>query len=290
MMQAFQSLRPQGQVLDCRGLSLELGYKTYIMGILNVTPDSFSDGGDHHEVDQALAHALEMIAEGVDIIDIGGESTRPGSAEVTLEEELRRVIPVIQALVAHPEIKVPLSIDTYKAEVARQALEAGAHIVNDVWGLQREPEIATVAAKYGAPVIMMHNQEGTAYDQDIIDSMKAFFKRSIEIGEAAGIPRGQMVLDPGIGFGKTADQNIALMPRLHELHDLGLPLLLGTSRKSMIGKILDLPPKERVEGTIATNVLGIVQGVDFIRVHDVQSNLRATKVADAIVRGERTNG
>lgn len=286
MKNTFRSDAPVGQILQCREHALVLGKKTYIMGILNVTPDSFSDGGHHNEVNQAVEQALLMIREGADIIDIGGESTRPGAAEVTLEEELKRVIPVIEALAAHTEVKVPLSIDTYKAEVARQALLAGAHIVNDVWGLQREPDIAQVAAEFGAPVIMMHNQIGTEYDGDMMASIKTYFEKSIIIAKEAGIETTQMVLDPGIGFGKTPEQNIHIMSRLHELNALGCPILLGTSRKSMIGKILDLPPSERVEGTIATNVLGVVQGVDIIRVHDIQPNLRAIKVTDAILRGE----
>jgi dihydropteroate synthase len=279
-------LRYEPYILECRGLSLKIGKKTHIMGILNMTPDSFSDGGDHFEIERAVTFALEMIKEGADIIDVGGESTRPGSAEVTLEEELSRVVPVIQALAAHPDINVPISVDTYKAEVARQALEAGAHIVNDVWGLQREPEIARVAASYGAPVIAMHNQVGTEYTKDLVDSMLDYFQETIQIAEKAGIPKSHLILDPGIGFGKTAEQNIQLMNRLTELHCLGYPILLGTSRKSMIGKILDLPPKERVEGTIATNVLGVVQGVEIIRVHDILAHSRAIRVADAIVRGE----
>lgn len=277
-------LKYQPYTLDCRGYNLEIGTRTFVMGILNVTPDSFSDGGDHNEVQAAVDHALQMIGEGADIIDVGGESTRPGFDEVSAEEELKRVIPVIKALVAHPEINVPISIDTYKAEVAKAALEAGAHMVNDVWGLQREPEIAKVAAEYKAPVIAMHNQKGTTYDQDIILSMIAFFENSIEIAKEAGLPDTHIFLDPGIGFGKTVEQNIEVMGRLTELHCLGYPILLGTSRKSMIGKLLDLPPKERVEGTVATNVLGVMQGMEIIRVHDVLAHVRAIKVTDAIVR------
>lgn len=277
-------LKYQPYTLDCRGHMLEIGSRTFVMGILNVTPDSFSDGGDHNEVEAAVEHALQMIGEGADIIDVGGESTRPGFAEVSAEEELKRVIPVIKALVNHPDIHVPISIDTYKAEVARAALEAGAHMVNDVWGLQREPEIAKVAAEYKAPVVAMHNQNGTTYDQDIILSMIAFFENSIRIAKEAGLPDSHIFLDPGIGFGKTVEQNIEVMGRLTELHCLGYPILLGTSRKSMIGKILDLPPKERVEGTVATNVLGVMQGMEIIRVHDVLAHVRAIKVTDAIVR------
>lgn len=264
--------------------TLEIGKRTLIMGILNVTPDSFSDGGKFDTIEHAIEQALEMADQGADIIDIGGESTRPGFAEVPLELEISRVLPVIEALVAHPEFDIPISIDTYKAETARCALMAGAEIVNDIWGLQREPEIARVAAQFGAPVIIMHNQNGTHYETDIVDSMIEFFEKSIAIAKAAGIPDQSIMLDPGFGFGKTSEQNIDLMPRLHELHVLGYPLLLGTSRKSMIGKILDLPPQERMEGTVATSVFGVVQGVEVIRVHDVKENLRAVKVMDAMTR------
>ncbi len=261
---------------------LNLGTRTYIMGILNVTPDSFSDGGDFTSIDIAVKHANEMVLEGADIIDIGGESTRPGAAEVGAEEELERVLPVVEKLVK--EIDVPISVDTYKAAVAEAVLKAGAHIINDVWGLQRDSDIAAVIAKYNLPVIMMHNQNGTDYDKDIMEEMCNFFRKSIEIALHAGIKKENIILDPGIGFGKTPDQNMVVMARLGELNDLGYPILLGTSKKSMIGKILDLPPKERVEGTVATTVMGIMQGIDIVRVHDIKENLRSAKVTDAIVR------
>ncbi|WP_459195520.1 dihydropteroate synthase [Wukongibacter baidiensis] len=261
---------------------LNLGTRTYIMGILNVTPDSFSDGGDFTSVDIAVNHAKEMVLEGADIIDIGGESTRPGAAEVGAEDELERVLPVVERLVK--EIDVPISVDTYKATVAESVLKAGAHIINDVWGLQRDPDIASVVAKYNVPVIMMHNQNGTDYDKDIMEEICNFFKKSIDIALNAGIKKENIILDPGIGFGKTPEQNMVVMARLGELNDLGYPILLGTSRKSMIGKILDLPPKERVDGTVATTVMGIMQGIDIVRVHDITENLRAAKVTDAIVR------
>lgn len=263
--------------------TLEIGKRTYVMGILNATPDSFSDGGQFNEVKAGIEHAIKMIEEGADIIDVGGESTRPGAKEVTLEDELQRVVPLIKGI--RENVNVPISIDTYKAKVAEAALQAGANMVNDVWGLQREPEIAKVAARAGAPVIAMHNQKGTHYDEDIIESMRKFFKKSIQIALDAGVPKEHIILDPGIGFGKTSEQNVVVMGRLHELHDLGYPILLGTSRKSMIGKILDLPSDERVEGTIATNVVGVMAGMEIVRVHDVKENLRAVKVADAIVRG-----
>ncbi len=263
--------------------TLDIGSRTFVMGILNATPDSFSDGGRFNEVEAGVKHALQMVEEGADIIDVGGESTRPGAAEVTREDELKRVVPLIENI--RKEVSVPISIDTYKAHVAEAALKAGANIVNDVWGLQREPDIAKVAAKAGAPVIAMHNQVGTEYSEDIIESMIKFFKKSIQIALDAGVPKEHIILDPGIGFGKTSEQNVIVMGRLQELHVLGYPILLGTSRKSMIGKILDLPSAERVEGTIATNVLGVLVGMEIIRVHDVKENLRAVKVADAIVRG-----
>ncbi|PAB58046.1 dihydropteroate synthase [Anaeromicrobium sediminis] len=269
--------------LKCGKYTLNLGSKTFIMGILNVTPDSFSDGGEFTSVDIAIKHAKEMVSEGAHIIDVGGESTRPGSEEVGVEEEIKRIAPVIEALVR--EVDVPISIDTYKSQVAEKALSLGAHIVNDVWGMQRDKNMANVVAKYNVPIIAMHNQIGTEYSTDIMDSMINFFKETVRIGTEAGISHDKIVLDPGIGFGKTADHNIEVMSRLEELNQLGYPILLGTSRKSTIGKILDLPPKERVEGTIATSIIGIQKGVDILRVHDVKENLRAAKVADAIVRG-----
>ncbi|AZR73420.1 dihydropteroate synthase [Anoxybacter fermentans] len=260
----------------------EFGKRTYIMGILNVTPDSFSDGGEYFEISKAVKHAKEMVKEGADIIDVGGESTRPGAIEISAEEELSRVLPVIKELVK--EIDVPISVDTYKSKVAEEVLKLGAHIINDVWGLQRDKNMANVVARYNVPVIIMHNQRGTEYKKDIIESIKDFLKESIRIAKEAGIKDENIIIDPGIGFGKTPEQNMEVMRRLSELKELGYPLLLGTSRKSMIGKILDLPPKERVEGTIATTVMGILQGVDIVRVHDVKENLRAARVVDAIFR------
>lgn len=261
----------------------ELGKRTYIMGIVNVTPDSFSDGGRFTKVDKAVEHGLELIGQGADIIDIGGESTRPGAQEVGKEEELSRILPVVKRLTELTSI--PVSVDTYRAEVAERCLEAGASVINDIWGLQREPEMARVAAHFGAPVVVMHNQQGSVYSQDIMTSMTEFFERSLEIAFKAGISHDSIILDPGIGFGKTMEQNIAVLGRLSELKALGYPILLGTSRKSTIGRILDLPPEQRVEGTLATTVLGIQQGIDIIRVHDVIQNRRAALVADAIVRG-----
>ncbi len=273
--------------LDCGKYQLNLGSKTFIMGILNITPDSFSDGGNYTNVDRAIEHAKKMVFQGADIIDIGGESTRPGADEVSAEEELNRVLPVVERLTK--EIDAPISVDTYKAEVAEAVLKAGAHIINDVWGLQRDCKMASVIAKYNVPVVVMHNQQGTNYDKDIMMAIHEFFIKSIEIAQQAGVKKHNIILDPGIGFGKNLEQNAEVMSRLGELNDLGYPILLGTSRKSMIGKLLDLPPEERVEGTLATSVMGIIQGVDFIRVHDIVENVRTVKVTDAIVRG-RING
>lgn len=268
--------------------TIYIGERTYIMGILNVTPDSFSDGGDFVDIDKAIVHAKQMVEDGADIIDIGGESTRPGSVEVSEEEEAQRVIPVIRRL--SKEINVPISIDTYKAKVAEEAIQAGAAIINDIWGMQKEPQMAEVAARYSVPIILMHNQLGTEYSEDIMEEICMFFNKSINMGLNAGIKRENMIVDPGIGFGKTAEQNVVVMARLGELNDLGCPILLGTSRKSFIGKILDLVPKERVDGTVATTVMGIIQGADIVRVHDIKENARAARVTDAVVRGWKSNG
>ncbi|MGL6104779.1 dihydropteroate synthase [Romboutsia sp.] len=260
----------------------DYGKKTYIMGILNLTPDSFSDGGDFSNIDIAVNHAKEMIKEGADIIDLGGESTRPGHKYVDANEELKRIIPVIKKL--KEEINVPISVDTYKADVAKAALDLGVEMINDVWGLRKDENMAKVIAKYDAHVCIMHNQDGTDYDKDIMESMKEFLQESIDIGIKCGIDKNKIVVDPGIGFGKTFEQNIEVLNRLHELKELGYPILLGTSRKSVIGHVLDVEPKERVEGTIATTVLGIRDGIDIVRVHDVKENIRAAKMTDAIYR------
>lgn len=260
----------------------EYGKKTYIMGILNVTPDSFSDGGDFSNLDKAIKHAKEMVDEGADIVDLGGESTRPGHNYVDAKEEIKRVVPVITRL--KEEINVPISIDTYKAEVAEEALKLGVEMVNDVWGLRKDENMAKTIAKYDAYVCIMHNQDKTDYDKDIMESIKEFLEESIKLGLEAGIDKNKIVLDPGIGFGKTFEQNLEVLRRLGELNELGYPVLLGTSRKSVIGNVLNVEPKERLEGTIATTVLGVRDGVDIVRVHDVAENLKAAKMADAIYR------
>ncbi len=270
------------RTLPCREFDITIGERTLVMGILNVTPDSFSDGGSFNNVSHALNHAIAMVKEGADIIDVGGESTRPGSEEVSEKEEIKRVVPVIQELKRF--INKPISIDTYKSGVADAALEAGANIINDVWGFQKDPEIAEVAAHYNVPVILMHNQETTEYNKDIIESIIDFFNVSLEIALKAGVKKEMIILDPGIGFGKTVEQNLEVMKRLDELQILGYPILLGISRKSIIGKTLDLPTHDRLEGTLALNSIGIQMGAEIIRVHDVKENIKIAQMIDAVVR------
>jgi dihydropteroate synthase len=267
--------------MDCRGKTLEFGRRTLIMGILNVTPDSFSDGGQYDTVQAAVDQAKHMVAEGADIIDIGGESTRPGAMKVDAKEELRRVIPIIEAVSA--AVDVPLSIDTYKPEVARQALESGVHMLNDIWGLTDDPEMGRVAALYECPIILMHNRKLTQYE-DFISDVVADLRLSIGLAEQAGISKHQIILDPGIGFAKTYDHNIQLMNHLDVICELGFPVLLGTSRKNFIRKTLELPADDVVEGTAATVVLGISQGCDMMRVHDVKAISRVARMTDAITR------
>jgi dihydropteroate synthase len=259
----------------------ELGKKTYIMGILNVTPDSFSDGGRFNNVDKALQHVKEMIEQGVDIIDIGGESTRPNHTVVDEEEELERVLPVITAI--KREFDIPLSIDTYKGYVAECAIKEGADLINDVWGFKKDPKMAQVAAKLNVPCCLMHNREKKEYENYLKDVIKDL-KESIDIALKAGVKPQNIMLDPGIGFAKTYEQNLELMNNLELLSSLGYPVLLGTSKKSMIGIALNLSSEERVEGTVATTVLGIMKGCDFVRVHNVLENKRAAMMTDAIVR------
>jgi dihydropteroate synthase len=272
---------PDAGVFHCRNFNFPLGKKTYIMGILNVTPDSFSDGGKYFDAERAVERACAMVAEGVDIIDIGGESTRPGFYPVEAGEETRRVVSVVEKLAR--KLDIPLSIDTTKAPVARKALEAGAHIINDIWGLQKEPELARIAAEFDAGVIAMHNSNSDVYE-DIMAGIITFLRKSAGVARQAGLRDENIVLDPGIGFGKTLEGNLETMRRLGELRVLGLPVLLGPSRKSMIGKVLDLPVDERIEGTAAAVAVGIACGVDFIRVHDVGQMRRVARMTDAIVR------
>lgn len=272
--------RPR-RLLQTATTSLTLGERTLLMGILNATPDSFFADSRRPVPELALEQGLKLVEEGADILDLGGESTRPGSLPVDEATELARVLPVLGLLrAARPEL--PISIDTQKARVAARALEAGANIANDIWGLQGDPDMARVVAEARAAVVVMHNQRGTDYAGDLMAALREFFFKSIDIADKAGIRAEAIVLDPGIGFGKTPAQNIEVLARLGELRSLGFPVLLGTSRKSVIGHILDLPAEERLEGTLATSALGVAAGVDILRVHDVKANLRAARVADAL--------
>ncbi|ABO48703.1 Dihydropteroate synthase [Desulforamulus reducens MI-1] len=273
--------------LNCRGKVLELGQRTRVMGILNITPDSFSDGGRYMEVESALEHALRMMEEGADIIDLGGVSTRPGYSEVTEDEEKRRVVPVLEKLLQ--AVPVPISLDTWRAGVAKEALEAGVHIINDQWSLRGDPGLAAVVAKYQAPIIMMHNGYNTNYG-DIMMEVLHFLRVGIDIAEESGISRQNIIVDPGIGFAKTYEQNLEVLRRMKELTVLGCPILLGTSRKSVIAKTLNLPVDQRVEGTGATVALGIACGADIVRVHDVKAMVRVAKMSDAILRGVNCEG
>lgn len=286
--------------------TLAWGSRTYVMGILNITPDSFSGDGllanRHHKAGKPLAEAAreqarQFVAQGVDILDIGGESTRPGAEPVSVADEIERVIPVVSALAA--EFDVLISIDTYKSTVAEAAVQAGAHMVNDVWGCKVDPKVAEVAARHQVPLILMHNRSswanaqikerlggryvGIPYDNLLAD-IKNELLESVVVAREAGVPDDHIILDPGIGFGKTVEQNLELLDRLSEIRDLGFPVLLGPSRKSFIGYSLDLPPDQRVEGTAAAVAIGIVRGADIVRVHDVQAMVRVARMADAIVR------
>ena len=269
--------------INCRGKEILLGERTLVMGILNVTPDSFSDGGKYNNIDAALAQAKKLIAEGADIIDVGGESTRPGHTQISSEEEIKRVVPVIEKL--SRELDIIISIDTYKYDVAEEAIKAGAHIINDIWGLQYDNgEMAELVKKYDVPIIVMHNQTDEIYKKDIMLTLREFFEKTYEISDKYEIDRNKIILDPGLGFGKNVEQNIEVLSRLNELKDMG-PILLGASKKRFIGKLLnDLPFDERVEGTVATTVIGVEKGVDIVRVHNVLENKRACLVADGIYR------
>lgn len=272
--------------IKCRDKELILGERTLVMGILNVTPDSFSDGGKYNTLETALQQVEKLIADGADIIDVGGESTRPGHTQISSEEEISRVVPVIKAI--KEKYSVFISIDTYKYDVAEAAILAGADIINDVWGLQYDNgEMAEIVKKYNLPVIVMHNQNDEVYSEDIMLTLKKFFDKTYEIANKAGIERDMLILDPGLGFGKNVEQNIEVLARLDELCKLG-PVLLGASKKRFIGALLNgLPFDERVEGTVATTVIGIEKGIDIVRVHNVLENKRASLVADGIYRRKR---
>ena len=260
--------------------------KTLVMGILNLTPDSFSDGGKFNNQEQALQHLNYMVEHGADIIDIGAESTRPynGGKKITAKQELERLLPILEYIL--PKCKLPISIDTYKAEVAEETLKMGAHIINDVWGLQYDHDMANVIAKYDVPVVIMHNKENNIYQNDVVDEIIAFLQQSIDIGLQAGIRKENIIIDPGIGFGKDTKQNLYVMAKLERLQALGCPILLGTSRKRFIGETLETEVNERVEGTIATAILGRTKGVQILRVHDVKEVKRALKMTDIIMESE----
>jgi dihydropteroate synthase len=269
----------------CGNAVFRWGEKTYVMGVVNLSPDSFSGDGLGDDVEGAVAQAKRMVAEGADIIDVGGESTRPGTAPRSVEDidaELRLVVPVIERLVA--EIHVPVSIDTYKAAVARRALEAGAAMINDIWGLKKDPSLARLATARGVPIILMANERDAPPKAGILARVIADLERGIKIALDAGVPGENIIVDPGIGFGKSLEQNLELVNRLPELKALGRPILLGTSRKSMIGQVLDLPPEKRLEGNLAVTAIGIANGADMVRVHDVPPTVLVCRMSDAIIR------
>ncbi len=279
-------------VTRCGDTEFRWGERTYIMGIVNLSPDSFSGDG-LAGVDAAVAQARRFVQDGADILDVGGESTRPGAATVSEEEEIKRVVPVIERLAA--EVSVPISIDTYKYEVARRAVEAGAKLLNDQWGLQWDKRLAGLAARKSLPLVLMSNQRdvkepgielppGTPRHPEIMPEVLRFLRKSIALAEEQGVPPENIIIDPGIGFGKSLRQNLELIRRLGELKELGKPVLIGPSRKSFIGRVLDLPPEERIEGTAAAVAISIANGVDIVRVHDVRQMVRVARMSDAITR------
>lgn len=259
----------------------DTGNKTYVMGILNVTPDSFSDGGNYYDLKKAVQHVGDMIQEGAHIIDIGGESTRPGYMQISEEEEIKRIVPVIRAV--KEAYDIPVSVDTYKSRVAEAAILAGADLINDIWGLKYDGTMAEVIAKYDKPCCLMHNRADTDYKNFMEDVMRDL-QESVELALKAGIAKDKIILDPGVGFAKSYEQNLEVTANLGKLYELGYPVLLGTSRKSMIGLTLDLPADERVEGTLATTVMAVEQRCAFVRVHDVKENVRAIQMTEAILR------
>jgi dihydropteroate synthase len=270
-------------VTRCGGREFRWGERTYIMGIINVTPDSFSGDGLGVDIEAAVAQGQCFVCEGADILDIGGESTRPDANPISADEELRRVIPVIERLAI--EVPLPLSVDTYHSEVAQRAISAGAHIINDIWGLKHDPRLAEIAAREGVPIILMSNQRDAGC-QDIIPEVISSLRKSISLAMDRGVAWENIIIDPGIGFGKTLEQNLEIVRRLDELKSLGRPILIGTSRKSMIGLVLDLPPDQRLEGTAASIAIGIAKGADIVRVHDVRQMVRVCRMSDAIIREE----
>lgn len=269
----------------CGRTEFRWGERTYIMGVVNLSPDSFSGDGLGDDVEAAVAQAKQMVAEGADVIDVGGESTRPGTEPLSpddIDEELGLVIPVIERLAG--ELTVPVSVDTYKAEVASRAVEAGAGIINDIWGLKKDPTLARVAAEVGVPLILMANQRDAPPKVGIMAKVISDLENGLKLAVAAGVPAGNIIIDPGIGFGKTLEQNLELVNRLPELRALNRPVLLGTSRKSMIGLVLDLPPDRRLEGNLAVTAISIANGADMVRVHDVRPTVLVCRMSDAVVR------
>ena len=260
--------------------TFDTAHQTYIMGILNVTPDSFSDGGQFQQLDAALRRAEQMLRQGADILDIGGESTRPGHTVIPEQEEIDRVAPVIEAV--KTRLDVPVSVDTYKSAVAEAALQAGADLVNDIWGFQRDPRMAELTARYDAACCLMHNRTEPVYE-NLLQEMVEDLRRSVQIARSAGIADDRIMVDPGVGFGKTYEMNLTVLHHLSALQELQLPVLLGASRKSVIGLTLDLPTDQRLEGTLVTTVMAVLQGCAFVRVHDVEENRRAIAMAKAIL-------
>lgn len=276
----------------CGNVEFRWGERTYVMGIINLSPDSFSGDGIT-DLEAAVAQAHRFVSQGADILDIGGESTRPGLSPVSADEEIKRVVPVIEQIAA--EVPVPLSIDTYKSEVARRALEAGATMLNDQWGLKRDPRLAELATEWGVPLILMSNQRDkggydariqrdTAYYKELMTELTSSLRQSLELALGLGVARENVILDPGIGFGKTWQQDLEIIRRLEKLKELGRPILIGPSRKSFIKMVLNLPANERVEGTAAAIAIGIANGADIVRVHDVQQMVRVCRMSDAIIR------
>ena len=260
------------------------GLRTYVMGIINVSPDSFSGDGFDCDVQGVIDQGLRFQTEGADILDLGAQSTRPGYQEITDDEELRRLMPALEGLI--DTVDIPISVDTHKPVIAKAAIETGASMINDIWGLKYNPDIALISAEYETPIVMMHNQSTTDYS-DLIPNMLESLNSSINLALQSGVAKRNIIIDPGIGFGKTPDQNLEIIKRLKEFLTLGYPILIGTSRKSTIGYILDAPPDQRIEGTASTIALSIAEGVDIIRVHDVKEMVKVSRMTDAIVRGWR---
>lgn len=269
-------------LLEIGNRGFDVQNHTYVMGILNLTPDSFSDGGKWVNRDKALYRVEEMLAEGMDILDVGGESTRPGYTTISDEEEISRVVPVIEAIKSR--FDVPVSLDTYKSQVAKAGIKAGADLINDIWGLKKDKAMAKVIADSGVACCLMHNRKEADY-RDLIPDMCKDLQESVELALEAGIPKEQIILDPGIGFGKAYVDNMEVLRSMEQFHKLGYPLLLGASRKSVIGLTLDLPVEERLEGTLVTTVMAVLKGYAFVRVHDVKENVRAIRMAEAIKQG-----